>query len=58
MEETQAFRPANSTVTYEIEGMPAYDDLPLVDWEPAYVIEHNQDIYDKWNAIWEEKGFN
>lgn len=53
MEETQAFRPANSTVTYEIEGMPSYDDLPLVDWDPTWVQEHAQEIYDKWNEIWE-----
>ena len=57
MEDTQAFRPANSTVTYEIEGMPAYDDLPLVDWKPAWVIENTQLIYDTWNEMWESKGF-
>ena len=52
MEETEAFRPANSTVTYEIEGMPAYDDLPLVAWEAQDVIDNTQAIYDKWTEIW------
>ncbi len=52
MEETQAFRPANSKVTYEIEGMPSYDDLPLVTWDAETVITKTQDIYDDWNEIW------
>ena len=52
MEETQAFRPANSAVTYEIEGMPAYDALPLVEWTVDDVLANTQGIYDNWNEIW------
>lgn len=52
METSQAFRPANSTVTYKIEGMPDYDALPLVEWTVEGVLENTQAIYDKWNEIW------
>lgn len=54
---TQAFRPANKNVELTVEEMPAYEELPLVDWDPAYVIEHTQEIYDRWNTMWQEKGY-
>lgn len=52
MEDSGAFRPANANVTYQIEGMPGYDSLPLVDVDIEAVIDSTQEIYDHWNELW------